>query len=228
MALLYPAAVLMMKLIPDVTAFFMLKKTDITPEALFFGKNQTWVLFAVLWGMLRFCILTPLLCSVCSWFAHYLGLNARKQNFFQTGLFFRSLKFFGMTEFIRFLALSPFVSACLLTAYAFRRSTLTEEAGFWLFMMIQALAAAVWMGIFYIRFCVNLSAMPFLFLEDPSRPVLKSIRISWNLLRHQHGKLALILLTGVFLPYTVTMLMLFLQIRIREYFQEKTYQEARA
>ncbi|MDE5792885.1 MAG: hypothetical protein K2H66_05085 [Oscillospiraceae bacterium] len=222
MAWLCPMIWLVMKLIPDILSGLLLKLTPTTTSELFFGKIQLWVLFAFLWELLCFCVLIPVFCSVCSWFNWLLGFGKKKLHVFQDRYFFwHSMRFFGVIELIKFLILIPFVSACILTVYTFQKCTLQEDAGLWLFATVQGIAICIWTAIYYIKFLISLFATPFLFLEKPNRSVLQAISLSRKLLDKQYGKLFLILVSNLFLPNQITMLVLFLQIRIREYLQEQ-------
>ena len=222
MALFCPMIWLVMKFIPDILSGIVIKITPTTTSEIFFGKNQIWVLFAFLWELLSFCIVIPVFCSACSWFNWLLGFGKKKLHVFQDRYFFwHSIRFFGIIELIKFLVLIPFVLACILTVYAFRKSALQDDAGLWLFATVQGIVACIWTAIYYIKFLISLFATPFLFLEKHNRSVLQAIRLSRKLLDGQYIKLFLILVSNLFLPNQITMLVLFLQIRIREYLQEQ-------
>ncbi|MBR1555941.1 MAG: hypothetical protein IJ644_11210 [Oscillospiraceae bacterium] len=221
MAVSYPAVWLIMKMIPDFMAGALIFRKEAFPADIFFSRDVFWTAFMILWNLLRFCILTPMLCSICGWFSSRLGFGRNKQFFGSGKLYWKSLWLFGKTEVIRFLMLFPFILFCGLAGAAFEKSALSEDAGIWLFLTMQCIIAAVWTGIFYLRFCVNLLAVPFLFLENPEIPALKSVMLSGRILEGRHRHIFLIFCTGLFLPRTVTMLILYLQIRIREFFQEQ-------
>ena len=221
MAFSYPAVWLIMKLIPDFMAGAMIFRKELFPADIFFSRDMFWTAFVMLWNLLRFCILTPMLCSICGWFSVRLGFSMKRHFFGKGKLFWKSLWFFGKIEAVRFLMLFPFMLFCSLAGNAFEKSAFSEDAGIWLFLTVQCLIFALWSGVFYLRFCVNLTAVPFLFLENPDSSALKAVKLSSRILEKNHGKLFLILLTGVALPRTVTMLILYLQIRIREFFQEQ-------
>ncbi|MBD5142586.1 MAG: hypothetical protein HDT22_03110 [Ruminococcus sp.] len=221
-ALLCPVIWLGMRLIPDILSGLLLKLTPMKTSELFFGRNQFWVLFAFLWELLCFCVVIPVFCSVCSWFNWLLGFGKKKSHVFQDSYFFwHSMRFFGIIELIKFFVLIPFVLACVLTVYAFQKCTLQEDAGLWLFATVQGIAICIWTAIYYIKFLISLVATPFLFLEKPNRPVLQAVSFSRKLLDRQYIKLFFILVSNIFLPNLITMLVLFLQIRIREYLQEQ-------
>ncbi len=226
-ALLLPAVWLGMELIPDVLSGILWMKGLLLPERFFFSREPFWIGFLILWEILRFCIMTPVLCGVCSWFSSMLGFTGKiVQPFRDCTFFWNSLRFFGMIRILEFFSLFPVIIACVLTVGAFQQSTMQDDAGFWLFLVIQCLCLCFWTAYFAIRFRVNLLATPLMFLEDPGRcvksvvSVWKVIRLSGKILEHQHGKLLLILLTNYQFRDFLTMLILFLQIRIREYLQE--------
>lgn len=215
-----PVVWLMIKSVPDLLAAALILKTETSPAELFFGRNPLWIVFTILWHMLGFCILMPMLCGMCGWFSHRLGLGKVQHFFRNRKLFWKGVYFFGQIECIRFLVLFPFMLFCFLAGKCFSQCALIEEAGLWLFLSVQCIISAVWTGIYYLRFCTGLCAVPFLFLENTEIPALRAVITSRKILAGQHRKLFLIICTGLFLPHTVTMLILFLQIRIREYAQE--------
>jgi len=221
MAFSYPAVWLIVKAVPDLIAGALIFRKEMLPADIFFGRNRFWMLFLWFWNLLGFCILTPMLCTVCGWFSGKLGFSRRKY-ISKGGKFYRkALWFFGKLEAVRFLMLFPFVLFCRLAGKAFEKSALSEDAGIWLFLTVQCLIFALWSGAFYLRFCVNLTAVPFLFLENPDIPARKAVKLSGRILEKKKAKLFLILFTGFGLSRTVAMLILYLQIRIREYFQEQ-------
>ncbi len=220
MACSVPAVWLIMKLIPDSMAGMLIFRKQALPADVFFYRDNFWILFTLLWNMLTFCILTPMLCAVCGWFSEKAGFGKRKYHFSYGRFYWKSLWFFAKIQCIRFLILLPFVLACYLTVRAFGKAVFMEEAGFWLFLTIQCLVSAFWAGLYYLKFCISLCAVPFLFLENPDISAFRAVRLSENMLSGRYGKLFLIFGTGLTVPKTAAMLILFLQIRIREYLQE--------
>lgn len=224
MALLYPVLWIVMEAVPDILAGMLWHANIMTSSELLFGKDWLWVLFAVLWEMLRFCIIIPVFCSACSWFSHLLGFGRKRMHVFRDRYFFwHSMRFFGMIEIMKFFVIFPLMLSGMVTVYAFQKSILQEDAGLWLFAVIQGIAVSIWIIIFYIKFCVSLLATPLLFLEKPDCPVFRTVGLSRKLLDGQYGKIFLILFSGLCLPNQVTMLLLFLQIRVREYLQEQEF-----
>ncbi|MBR0485817.1 MAG: hypothetical protein IJJ69_13750 [Oscillospiraceae bacterium] len=221
MAISYPAVWLIMKAIPDCMAGALILRKEAFPADIFFSHGMFWMAFVILWNVLRFCILTPMLCSICGWFSCRLGFGRKKQFFGSGKLYWKSLLFFGKIEIIRFLMLFPFAGFCWFAEEAFAKSVLSEDAGIWLFLTIQCIVGTFWTGIFYLRFCVNLLAVPFLFLENPEISAWKAVMLSGKILERKHHKLYLIFCTGLFPARTVMMMILYLQIRIREFFQEQ-------
>lgn len=224
---------LVLKLIPAFLAGILILNGTLTPGGLFFGRGRLWVMFAALWELVSFCILAPVRCGTRSWFLHLVELEqpGQERQFFRNGkAYCRGLYFFGTVALLRWLAALPFAGACLLTAEAFRQSTAFTEGGWWLFLAVQGIAAAFWAGWFYLRFCVSLAAVPYLFLEHPDMPVLEAVRISGRILSGRYGQLAALVSPYVpaaapvvtvpfLLPWLMTDLTLYLQLRIREYEQ---------
>lgn len=224
---------LILKLIPVLLAGVLLLNGSLTPGGLFFGRGRLWVLFMALWSMVSFCILAPVKCGARSWFSHLVELEqpGQERKFFRSARAYgRGLYFFGVVAVLRWLAALPFAAACLLTAEAFRQSAGLTEGGLWLFAAVQGIAAAFWAGRFYVRFCVSLAAVPYLFLENPKRSVLQAVRDSGNMLSGKYSQLAALVLPYVpaavpvvtvpfLLPCLMTDVTLYLQLRIREYEQ---------
>lgn len=222
---------LVLKLIPVLLAGVLLLNGSITPGGLFFGRGRLWVLFMALWSVLSFCILAPVKCGTRSWFSHLVELEqpGQERKFFRNGkAYCRGLYFFGVVAVLRWLAALPAAAACLLTAEAFRQSAALTEGGLWLFAAVQGIAAAFWAVWFYVRFCVSLAAVPYLFIENPERPVLAAVRDSGKMLSGKFGQLAALVLPYVpaaapvvtvpfLLPWLMTDVTLYLQLRIREY-----------
>lgn len=224
---------LVLKLVPVFLAGVLLLNGTLTPGGLFFGRKRMWVLFMAMWELLTFCMLLPVRCGTRSWFSHLTELEQPEQErqFFRNGkAYFRALWFFASVKFLRWLAAMPCAAACLLTAEAFRRSAALTEGGLWLFAAVQGIAAVFWAGWFYVRFCVSLSAVPYLFLENPKTGILQAVRTSGKMLSGRHAQLAALVVPYVpaavpvvtipfLLPCLLTDLTLYLQLRIREYEQ---------
>lgn len=236
-AMSLPAVWLSMELFPDLLAGMLWLKGLLTPESFCFSREPFWIGFLILWGMLRFCVITPVLCGVCSWFRSMLGFTGRIVRPFRDRHFFwDSLRFFGVIRILEFLSLFPLILSGMLTVGAFRESLHQEDAGFWLFLVMQCLCLCFWTTWYALKFRVSLLTVPLLFLESQEHPgesgicvrsarsvraIWHTVRLSGKILEHQHGKLLLILLTNYQFRDFLAMLILFLEIRIREYFQEK-------
>ena len=216
-------------LAPAIFAAVCIRRGTLSPAALF--TDWRWALAASLWWLLSFCIRVPVECSVRSWFTSIteLSLPGQARCFFPTARrYFHALYFFGTTELVRSFAMLPLLLAGTGTLLLLRQSTGIPEGGLWLFAAVQGLAAVFWAGWYELRFSVSLSAVPYLYLNDPHRGVFRSIRDSRRMLSGHHHRLAAavlpyvpaIPLTGPFLlPCLMTDLTLFLQLRIREYEQ---------
>ena len=93
MAFSYPAVWLMMKTIPDLTAGALIFREEILPADIFFSRDMFWMAFIILWNLLNFCILTPMLCAVCGWFSEQLGFFfALSCSMLNTQRLFRSIR----------------------------------------------------------------------------------------------------------------------------------------
>ncbi len=220
-------------LVPAVLSAVLIARGALTPAGLFFGTQRLWVLFTILWSLFAFCVRIPVLCGTCSWFTHLveLELPGQERRFFRTvKAYCRGIYFFGTVSLLRWLAAMPLMAACVLTVLAVRQSAGLTEGGLWLFAAVQGLAAVFWTGWLYIRFCVGLAAVPYLFLMNPEVGVLPAVRASCRMLSHRHRQLAVLTvpylpacLPVVTIPFLLPCLMtditLYLQLRIREYFQ---------
>lgn len=215
-------------LCPAVLAAVLIRRGALRPEALFTSPH--WLLAAALWEAAAFCIRMPVQCGIRSWFTGLTELEVPGQErcFFRTaGAYFRGVYFFGMTALLRFLAAAPLAGACVLTVLALRQSIGREEGVLWLFAAVQGAAAAFWAACWYVRFCVSLSAVPYLFLENPRRGVFRTIRLSRRMMAGYHGRFWSIVLpyaaipgiAPLLLPRLMTEITLFLQLRMREYAQ---------
>lgn len=232
-ALLYPSVMLLMKLFPCFLAAVLIACGRISPRALFFGKNYLWIIFSLLWGILRLCILTPVGCGMCSWFTRLYGLETK----FSETVFFRDARsfcrgvlYFAAVAFQRYLVLFPFVLSLCGAAACFRCSTLVADAGVWLFAALQCILAAFWSGLYYLHFCIGLAAVPFLYLSHPGSSPFRAVRESRRMMEGRC--LAFVRLLLRYLPaalpvFTIPLLLprlmgnctLFLQISIREWEQ---------
>ena len=218
-------------LAPAMFGAYCIRKGVLQPAELFTGR--LWALTAALWGLLTFCIRIPVQCGTRSWFTSLTELERPGQArcFFPTAKrYFHALYFFGTVALVRFLAALPAAAACTGTLWLLRKSSGMPEGGLWLFAAVQGLAAVFWTVVWYLRFCVSLAAVPHLYLSDPHRGVLRTIRDSRRMLHGHCRRLiavalpyapaALPLVTIPFLlPCLVTDLTIFLQLRIREYEQ---------
>ncbi len=126
----------------------------------------------ILWEIPIFCIMTAVICYVYDWLGKANGLAMHR---IDLQLWKKGLHFFGMLMLIRFLMLIPFMLTCLLTVQAFRQGILANDAGIWLFLTIQGMTAIFWTGVLYLKFCLDLLPVPFLFLENPDCSPWKAV-----------------------------------------------------
>lgn len=223
MAFSYPIVWLILRGISDAVAGALIFQTETTPKEVLYSQNIFWALFSLLWNLITFCILMPMLCSICAWFSGKLGFSRSREFYAHGKQYWKCLWFFGQVEIIRFFMLFPCMLSFWLMTKFFWKASLMEEAGIWLFLTIQCFVLGIWTGVFYIRFCVSLSAVPLLFLEYPEMPAIRAVITSRKILEKRHRKLFQIVLTGWTLPNIINMLILFIQIRMKEYFQEKEF-----
>ncbi len=233
-ALLYPALWLLLKLMPCFLAAVLIACDVMTPRALFLGGLPQWVVFTVLWELLAFGILTPVKCGVCSWMTDMLGFSGGGENcFFRSpGAYIRGILFFAGTALCRMLMLVPFVLSAGAAVLCFQQSLSEADGGWCLFLAAQAVCAAVWTGLMYLRYCVGTAAVPFLYLESPGCSPFRAVRQSLQLLGSCQGMFWGILLRYLplmlpvvtipfLLPYLMTNCILLIQIRIREWTQQQ-------
>ena len=216
MALSYPAAWLMMKAVPDYFAGALIWQKKLTPAEIFFSRNENFWLFRGIWEIFTFCMLIPMACGIVGWFSEKNGFRRKRKE-----KLYKILWFFGKVEIIRFLALLPVMAGIFLTGKIFSRAALAEEAGIWIFWLIQSAVLTFWAGIGYIRFCIGLNALPVIFLNDAKIGAWKAVRLSEKMLAGHYRKLFLIFLMGGTPTGIIGMTTVFFQIRIREYLQER-------
>lgn len=224
---------LVLKLAPCILAAVLIANGTLTMRMLLSGSPMLWVLFSVLWAVLRFCIMLPLRCGACAWFTELVGLNrsrCRRTFFRTTGAYLRALWYFLRVEAMRFTAMLPFVLGVLGAGMAFQRSIGMADAGLPLFIAAQCLCVAAAGLVYYLRFCVGIAAVPFLYLEQPHGSPFAAVRHSRRMLHGRHALLILLVLGHLpaalpvvtipfLLPHLLTSCTLFLQIRMREWEQ---------
>ncbi len=233
-ALLCPFMELITGIVPLILGAVLIARGTMTPKGILMGSHAMWALFGVLWGILSFSILLPIRCGVGSWFTALLGMEKQKRKYFATaGEFFHAVYFFGMVSFMKWLLLTPASVAGILAYFALQKSIAVTESGILLFGAVQAVTVFIWTILFCIRFTVGLSAVPFLYLENPEISVFHAVKQSERMLAGHHGKLFLLILRYVpimlpivtipfVLPNIMTDIILFLQIRMKEYAQEES------
>ncbi len=233
-ALLYPAMRLLLKLVPCFLAAVFIACGTMTPRELLLGGLPQWALFTVLWELFAFCILTPVKCGVCSWMTDLLGLASGSDNlFFRSPYsYFRGILFFAGAALCRMLMLIPFVMSAGAAVFCFQQSLQETDGGWYLFLAVQGICAAVWMGLLYLRYCAGTAAVPFLYLDAPEGSPFRAVRQSLQLLDGCLGIIWRIVLRYLplmlpvvtipfLLPYLMTNCTLLIQIRIREWTQQQ-------
>ena len=232
-ALLCPIVQTATKIVPLVLGAVLIARGTMTSQGILLGNNAMWVLFGILWGIMSFSILLPIRCGVWSWFTALLGMEKHKRKYFNTtGEFFHAVYFFGMVSLLRWLLLTPSAVSGILAYFALQKSTAVTESGILLFCAVQAITVLIWTVIFCIRFTVGLLAVPFLYLENPEISVFHAVKQSEKMLMGHHKRLYALLLGYLplllpivtipfVLPKIMTDVILFLQIRMKEYAQEE-------
>ncbi|MEE5992573.1 MAG: hypothetical protein V3G42_04965 [Oscillospiraceae bacterium] len=232
-AVLCPIVETVTGIVPLILGAILIARKSMTPKALLMGNHTMWVIFGILWGILSFSALLPIRCGVWSWFTALLGMEKQKRKYFATtGEFFHAMYFFGMIALLRWLILTPCAVAGILAYFALQRSIAVTESGILLFIAIQAMMLLFWTMVFWVRFTIGLLAVPFLYLENPEISVFRAVRKSEKMLAGHHKKLFALLLGYLplalpivtipfILPKIMTEVILFLQIRMKEYAQEE-------
>ncbi len=235
-SLLYPALRVLFHLLPCFLAAVVIACGGMTQRELLLGGVPLWAVLTVLWELLAFCILTPVRCGVYSWLSDFLGLGSGEEDVFfrSVGAYFRGLGFFAGVALCRMLALVPFMLFAGGAVVCFRVSLTMQDGGLPLFLGVQCILGAAWTGLYYLRFCLEIAAVPFLFLANPRLSPFRAVQQSRRLLR---GSVRLLLgiwlrwlppaLPGVtipfLLPYPMMQSTLLIQIRIREWLQEEQH-----
>ena len=224
---------LIIRLIPMLFAGILILNDSVTPGGLF--GNGLWLLFMLLWESVGFCILLPVKCGTRSWFTHLTELEqpGQERTFFRnTRSFGRGICFFGTVGLMRWIAALPFAAGCMVAVYSLRQSIIADDGGLWLFAAVQGLAGAFWGLWGYLRFGIRTMAVPYLFLNDPSRSAWSAVQISGHILTGRYRQLALLLLPycmaslpvvtiPFLLPRQMTELTMFFQLCIRETAEQK-------
>lgn len=231
-SLLYPAGMLVFRLIPPALAGVLITQDRMTAGELLVNVPFRWILFSGLWAVLRFCTLLPLQLGTYSWMLRKLGLSQGHFRFRSVSGYFRALRYFLYPEAFRTIMQLPVFLGLTGAAAAFAAGIGQPESGMQLFLASQALclAAVCWLWSLYVS--LGLAAMPFLYLRSSKEPASAAVRKSFRIM---HGRrLCLIrifletlpaavpLVTLPFLlPYLMMHYTLFLEISIRETMQEE-------
>lgn len=235
-SLLCPALRLLLKLVPCFLAAVLVACGVMTQRELLLGGVPQWAVLTYLWELLSFCILTPVQCGVCSWMSDFLGLGSKEEDVFfrSAGAYCRGMAFFAGAALCRMLALLPFVLFAAGAVVSIRYGLAAADSGWHLFFCAQCICAAVWTGLRYLRFCVGMAAVPFLYLADPGMSPFRAVRQSQKLMRGRRRMLAALWMRWLpmalpvvtipfVLPYPMMNTTLLIQIRIREWIQEEQH-----
>ena len=230
----------MLALVPGALAVYAASLGRVTPQALFFGRERTWQLLMLLWQPVRLCVLVPVGLASAGWFAALCGLEERPMRCFSGAVQnLRALWCFALTGLWRTAALLPCALLCMGGIAALRGCGGSGEDAWRLLLAVQCFSGAFWALLFYLRLCLGLAGVPVLWLHRPELPAHRCIREALRMLRGHRRELLRILLwylPGALPLVTIPFLLpalacdvtVFLQIRMREYFQNMASQGTRA
>lgn len=229
--LLYPCAWLLFRILPCILAGMLVLAGKFPARMLITGGIPLWVLFSVLWGILRFGVLLPLCCATCGRLTALTGLERGRRIRLKTvSSYLRAAWYFACVELLRIPALLPFVLGLVGAGVCLHRSVGLSEGGIPLFLAAQCLCAALGGLVFYIRFSLATAAVPFFRQEHPELSPLQAVRQSWEMLRGVRPQLLVHLLCCLLaslplvtipfvLPHCMVSSTLFVQVRMREWEQ---------
>ena len=195
------------------------------PRGLFLQRDPLWMLLRLGWGSAVLCLLLPLVRHSGRWFSARLGLACSPRGAWHAagGLL--------LAEVLRLAAAAPAVLCGAGMLYALRQAAAVPDGGLWLFAAVQAGAGMLWTGALYAGFCMDLTALPLWQLVHPQVPAWTAIRRTRDMLRgHRMAyfrrllRAAGAMLLPVLLPYAAAELVLFLQLRMREYDAQKGWE----
>ena len=168
------------------------------PRGLLLQRDPLWMLLRLGWGSAVLCLLLPLVRHSGRWFSARLGLACPRRG---------ALHAAGGLLLAELLRLAAAAAA------------------------VQAGAGMLWAGALYARFCMDLTALPLWQLVHPQVPAWTAIRRTRDMLRgHRMAyfrrllRAAGAMLLPVLLPYAAAELVLFLQLRMREYDAQKGWE----
>ncbi len=233
-SLLYPLAWLFFRLCPCILAAVLIMRGRMTSGMLIFGGMPLWMVFSMLWSVLRFSVLLPLRCGTYGRLTSLTGLERRmagRTRLKTIAVYLRAVWFFACIAFLRALVFLPVVLGLLGAGACFRYSIGMPDGSLPLFLAAQCLCFSAACSVYYLRFSLGIAAVPFLFLEQPQSSPFSAMRKSRAMLRGHYGYFVLLiagylpamlpLVTIPFLlPYFMVSCTLFLHVRMREWEQQ--------
>ncbi len=236
--LLLVGGMLFFRTVPCILGTVLTLQGEMTPLALLASGTTLWLAFSLLWRLLRFCVMTPVVCGVFSWYSAMLELElpgSRRVFFPGLAAWLRGMGFFFCIDICRFLSWLPFAAGCCGTAYCFAQSLRQSDGSVWLFASVQCLCLAFWGLVFAIRYELGAAAVPMLFMAEPGISPRRAMRRSRQMLRGKRMQVAglqllQLIAAGVpfLLPHAMIQYVLFLQIRMREWAQQEEMEHAQA
>lgn len=233
-SLVYPMTWLFFRVFPVVLAGMLVMNGKLPAKALVAGGVPLWLLFSVLWAILRFGVLLPLRCGTCGRLTALSGLERGTRTHLKTvSAYLRAAWYFACVELLRIPVLLPFVLGIAGAGYFLHRSVGLAEGGMMLFLAAQCLCVALAGLLYCLHFSIGIAAVPFFWLEYPHISPLEAVRQSREMLQGVYPHLllhlfccmsaALPLVTIPFvLPHFMVSGTLFLQVRMREWEQQRT------
>lgn len=164
--------------------------------------------------------LSPVLIGCNWWFIHGVrgDLNPVRAVFvcYSTpGLFFRTVALRGIIMAIRVAALIP-VGGVLYFTYKSVNKAMETNNSAWLMLLICGAVASLCLITLYIYFFLRFALCGYLFAVNPDRPLLESITLSFQIMRHK--EIRLIKLIVSFFPWYLACLLLFPIFFVAPYF----------
>ena len=231
-SLVYPLAWAFFRVIPCVLAGVLVFQEKLSARTLVAGGVPLWLLFSVLWAILRFGVLLPLRCGTCGRLTALTGLErSRPVNLRSLSGYLRAAWYFACVELLRLPALLPFVLGIAGAGFFLQRSVGLAEGGAMLFLAAKCFCLALAGLLQYLRFSIEIAAVPFFWLEHPRLSPFAAVRHAREMLRSVYPSLLLHLLCCIpavlplvtipfVLPYFTVSGTLFLQVRMREWEQQ--------
>ncbi len=139
-SLVYPMTWLFFRVFPVVLAGVLVMNGKLPARALVAGGVPLWLLFSVLWAILRFGVLLPLRCGTCGRLTALTGLERGRRTHLKTAsAYLRAAWYFACVELLRIPVLLPFMAGITGAGYFLHRSVGLAEGGMMIFLATQRL-----------------------------------------------------------------------------------------